>query len=207
MYYVISKHSINVLGVQFDSKLNWVEHISLALLKTNKSLNAIRLIKRFFTCGELLQIVTSNVFSIMYYNAEIWHVPCLNVNVKQKLLSMSAKIIRVCMRNVDYNVSFERIHSINKRATPEKIMLYRHALMLYKLYNGNEQTTEWVHLNLNQVLTSRQTKFKITKTNQSKIGLNAPSNRLSILNDMIPLELMNLGRETFKIKMKSMFLG
>ena len=60
--------------------------------------------------------------------------------------------------------------------------------------------TEWVNLNINQVLTSRQTKFKINKTNASKIGLNALANHLSILNDKIPLPLLNLGMDSMKMK-------
>ena len=79
-----------MLGVIFDFKLNWSEHVLMALLKTNKALNAIRLIKIFFTCKELLQIVTSDVFSFMYYKAEIWLIPTLCLNSKKKLLSASA---------------------------------------------------------------------------------------------------------------------
>ena len=110
------------------------------------------------------------------------------------------------MKYCNQFMSFEAIHKLNNRATPEKIMIYKHALMLFKIYNSNDQTTEWVNLNINQVLTSRQTKFKINKTNISKIGLNALANRLSILNDKISLSLLNLGMDSFKIKMKSLLL-
>ena len=40
-----SKKSMNVLGVIFDSKLNWNEHIANCIKKSNKALHAIRLIK------------------------------------------------------------------------------------------------------------------------------------------------------------------
>ena len=81
---VTSKSTINVLGVIFDCKLNWSEHISMAITKANKALNAVRLIKRFFTSKQLVQIVTSNVYSVLFYNSEIWHLQNLNGRLKQK---------------------------------------------------------------------------------------------------------------------------
>ena len=39
-----SKKSMNVLGVMFDSKLNWSEHVSHSIMKSNKALCALRLI-------------------------------------------------------------------------------------------------------------------------------------------------------------------
>ena len=39
-----SKHSINVLGVLFDSKLNWQPQVALSITKAKKSLHAIKLI-------------------------------------------------------------------------------------------------------------------------------------------------------------------
>ena len=68
-------------------------------------------------------------------------------------------------------ISFERIHSINNRATPEKILLFKHSLSLFKLYNLNAPIIEWCALHFDQILTSRQTKLKIKKSNKLKVGL------------------------------------
>jgi hypothetical protein len=40
-----SKYMINVLGVLFDSKLQWSSQVSKTILKANKALCAVRLIK------------------------------------------------------------------------------------------------------------------------------------------------------------------
>ena len=85
-------------------------------------------------------------------------------------------------------ISLERIHSMNNRATPKKILMYKHSLALFRLYNHNEPTLEWCALLFNQVLTSRQTKFKSKKSNKLKVGLNALAKRFFILNDQIPLD-------------------
>jgi hypothetical protein len=62
---------MNVLGVKFDSKLQWSQHISHTISKANGALNAIRLIRRYFMTKQLLTFVTANYYSILYYNSEI----------------------------------------------------------------------------------------------------------------------------------------
>ena len=56
-------------------------------------------------------------------------------------------------------------------------------------------TYEWIALNFNQILMSRQIKFKALKANKRRVGLNALANRLPILNDRIPLDWFNLSYE------------
>ena len=45
-----------------------------ALTRASKALNAIRLIRTHFNQQELLQLVTSNYYSVLYYNSEVWHI-------------------------------------------------------------------------------------------------------------------------------------
>ena len=92
------------------------------------------------------------------------------------------------------------------RATPKKILLYKYSLELHKLFNTNEYNSEWVYFNLNQIYTSRQSKFIARKSNQKKVGLNALANRLSVLNNKIPLIMFNSSRDSFKIFSKKFFL-
>ena len=172
-----------------------------------KALTAIRLIKRFFTTKELLQLITSNFYSVLYYNSEIWHLQSLKVNLKQKLLSSSARAIKICIKFCTNDVSFIQLHEMYNRAHPEKFLLYRHALLLYKLFNENSHTNEWVHLNFNQILTSRQSTFIATKNNRKRVGLNAIANRLYVLNGRIPLDWFSYGLDTYKIKCKKEFVN
>ena len=115
--------SINVLGVLFDSKLTWSDHVATTLLKTNKALCAIKLIRKFFTTKELVQIATATVYSILYYNSKIWHLQSLKQSLKQRILSSSASVLKACMKYNSRMISFERIHSKKNRATPEKILM------------------------------------------------------------------------------------
>ena len=63
----------------------------------------------------------SNFYSVLYYNSEVWLLPTLKASVKQKLLSVSSEGLRLCSR-MDWTMSFETLHAINKRATPMNII-------------------------------------------------------------------------------------
>ena len=164
------------------------------------------MIKKFFNTKELLAFVTSNFYSILYYNSEIWHLPSLKNTLKQKLLSSSAKAIKCCVKYCTRDVSFVNLHAMYHRATPDQFMLYKNAISLFRLYNDRVYTFEWAALNYNQILTSRQTKFISTKTNKRKVGINAIANRLSTLNNKIPLTWLNLSYVTYKLHCKKEFL-
>ena len=45
---ITSKPSINVLRVEFDSRLQWGVHFSNAIKKAKRSLHAIQLTRKFF---------------------------------------------------------------------------------------------------------------------------------------------------------------
>ena len=81
---------MNVLGVIFDSKLNWAKHVANQINKANRALHAIKMIRKYFTKDEILQLLTSNFYSILYYNYEVWHIPNLKPQLKQLILSASA---------------------------------------------------------------------------------------------------------------------
>ena len=204
--FIISKKEINVLGVTFDSKMQWSPQVAIASSKALKALTAIRLIKRYFNRTELLQLITSNVYSLLYYNSEIWHLPNLKNTLKQKLLSVSAKAIKSCMYYPDPMISFVNVHSMNRRALPKSIMLYKLAIQMFKVYNSNEYSWEWTMLNFNQILTSRQTMFTIISSNKRKVGINSLTNRLSAISGKIPLGWLNSSIESFKVKCKKLLL-
>ena len=128
----------------------------------------------------------------------------LNAKVVKQLYSMSAKAIKISMYYPDPMTSFVNIHTMNERAIPESILLYKLSIQLFKLYNSNDHTLKWISLNWNQILTSRQSTFLIMKTNEKKVGLNNLTNSLSVLNGKIPLEWLNSSLDSLKVKCKNL---
>ena len=103
---VKSGTTMNVLGVCFDSKLSWAKHVSNTINKANTALHAIRLIKKHFNGDEIIKLLTSNFYSVLFYNSEIWHIPTLKPEIKQMLLSASAKALKLLQRTPDLMESF-----------------------------------------------------------------------------------------------------
>jgi hypothetical protein len=68
------KSYINVFSVLFNANLRCSQPVSHTISKANKSLNAITIVWKFFNIHEPLNLVASNVDSILYYNSDNWNV-------------------------------------------------------------------------------------------------------------------------------------
>ena len=201
-----SLSEMSVLGIIFDSKLNWNSHVAKAINKSNAALHCIRLIKYYFTPVEMLNIITAYVYSTMYYGSDIWNIPSLKKDLAQKLLSTSAQALKLCTPSYHDRMSFAELHKINNRATPKQMCEYSHALQLHKLINLELPKADWLDLNFQQVFGGRTRTFNFAKTNNYKIGLNLICNRFHSLNGRIDYSWMNESYESFKIRCKKMFL-
>ena len=198
---------ISVLGIIFDSKLQWTTQVTNTITKVNKALNAISLIKRYFGQDELIKLVTANFYSKLYYNSEVWQIPTLNQSLRNKLLAASARALKVCAKTNDmWMLSFKDLHEMAGRATPNRLAKYKMAPQLYKTVEHRCPTSEWVSITFNVINTSRQTNFAINSTNRLRVGYSLLSNRLSYLNGLIDLNWLSLSFDSYKIKCKKLFL-
>ena len=201
-----STDNMNVLGVIFDSKLTWSKHISNQISKSARALYAIKLIRKYFNKNEILTLLTSNFYSILFYNSEVWHIPNLKPTLKQMLLSASANALKLSQNRPDVYESFINIHKSCNRAQPEQLITYKHAILLHKLYNNQQPQADWIDINVYQIFNPRRKHFKIMKNNTYLIGNNLLATRLSVLNDKVSLEDLNLSLDSFKVKYKKTLL-
>ena len=102
--------------------------------------------------------------------------------------------------------SYINIHHSCQRALPNQILEYKHSLILDKLYNTQIPLMDWIELNFNQTLMSRDKVFNIIKANTTKVGKNLLKSRLAILNKKIILDDLNLSLDSFKVKYKQIFI-
>ena len=133
--------------------------------------------------------------------------PTLNPQIKQHLLSASANALKLAQRHPDRMESFINIHCNMNRATLEKLLTFKHAVLLHKLYNDQSPSFDWVDLNFKQTFTTRQTHFNIIRSNNYRVGNNILSNRFYILNNKISLKDLNLSLNGFKTKYKPLLLS
>ena len=92
--------------------------------------------------------------------------------MQQKLLAASSQVLRISTRNFDRMTSYQRLHTIAKRATPDQISQYKHELLLHKTYNDLDQGKA---LNFNQNFHARNSKFISADASNFKIGRNLTS--------------------------------
>ena len=122
-------------------------------------------------------------------------------------MSASANALKMTQRTHNPFESFIEVHKSCKRATPNQIITYKHAILLHTLYNKRLPQADWLDLNFNQIITSRQTSFKVIKTNNYLIGNNLIPNRLAIINGKVNLNDLNLSFDSFKVKYKAKMLS
>ena len=187
--------------------VQWTNQISQAINNSKRALHGIKLVKKYLTKNETKMLVTSNFYSVLFYNCELWLSQGLKVRNKQQILSASANALRILNNRSDLRVSFAQLHSLEKRATPMNFAKYRLSIQLHKIYNGNNDDENWNDMNVQQNFNSRNEFFHINDVFNVKVGKNILCNRLTCLNGLIKLNWLNLSLTAFKLKAKSIFLA
>jgi hypothetical protein len=168
-----SKPTMSVLGVIFDNRLTWDNHIDKAILKSRSTLQAMKMVKKYFTCDELLKLITSNVYSRLYYASQVWLIPNLKEKMFKKLFSHSGKILKL----IDYSLSFTALLKKFKRATPKLFALYQTSVILFNCKN-NSPFPIVEHINSVTLTERRNVRMTFVRQNHFKVGLNCIENRI-----------------------------
>ena len=74
---------------------------------------------------------------------------------------------------------------------------YKHALELYKLYNSDIQSEDWIDLNTQQAFNDRLQTIRVFDSSRLKVGKNLLVNRMTILNNELNYDLMNVSYNSF----------
>ena len=104
----------------------------------------------------------------------------------------------------DWTITFERLHSLHKRANPMSMMRYKHSLELYKLYNRSDDRQDWIDLNFQQNFNNF---INVFENSRLKVGTNLLVNRMTCINGLINHDWMNPSLNSYKVKCKAIFLS
>jgi hypothetical protein len=80
------------------------------------------------------------------------------------------------------------------------------SFLLYKVFNSNDPSKDWLDLTNQIICTRRQTTFETFKYCNYKIGNNILANKIKCINQKIQLDFLNLPYPSFKYEMKNVFL-
>ena len=163
-------------------------------------------LSQFPDFNEIRTLLTSLYFSKLYYGSEIWHTFGLKLELQKNLKYASANALKLCIPRSDSYMTHTEIHRLARRALPDQMCKYKHALSLYKLFNHQCPETEFVNLNFQLCDNARSTKLIFTKRESFEVGKNILLNRLHKLNNLIEKEWLNLTFNTYKVKCKELFL-
>ena len=136
----------------------------------------------------------------------MWLSQGLNTRNKQLLLSASANALRILNNVSDIGVSFAQLHRFEKRALPMEFAKYKLSIQLYKIYNSTSMDEDWLDMNNQQNFNARDRLFHIVDASRRMVGRNIIANRMTVLNNLINLDWLNLSLISFKLKMKELFL-
>jgi hypothetical protein len=202
-----NRDNMNILGILFDKHLNWKDHINKAVTEANQRLFALKVIKRYFSNSELKSLLTSLFFSSLYYGSEIWHLPKLSAELKKKLKRTSANALKIYLDQVTPFTTHTEIHLMAQRSPPENYCLYKHAILMYKLFNDCIPALEHLHLNFQLADNERSEFLNFTRNDNFRVGANILINRFTELNGLINKNWLLLSLNSYKIKCKSIFLN
>ena len=195
---VVSKKEISVLGVIFDSKLEWSVQVEKSVRKARSALQGLRIISRFFTIPEKLTLLTSFFYSRLYYGSQIWLIPSLKRVLKTKLFSASGNALKLLERDK----SFRELHKKYSRATPTQFQKYTTAISFYDLVRSETPEDDWINLQFNIQNDRRNPRLTFQTSNKYRCGLNCLSNRFKSVTKEIDKEWVNQTRDTYKTRCK-----
>jgi len=69
---ISSVNSIRALGISIDRNLDWTTHINNLQRKFSSLMSGLRIIARKLDQAQLYKVVTSQVFSILFYSSPVW---------------------------------------------------------------------------------------------------------------------------------------
>jgi len=201
-----SQQSMKILGIEFDSKLNWSIHCQKVISNSKTSCYGLNHLRKFFTQEEMINIATAIAYSKFYYGAQIWLGPNILASVKKRLKAASTWILKSAVGLHEWKISYDDIHEICGRGTPEQMSNYYHALAYYDLLNNHVPEDLWTATLDKLRVNERNNSLVIPSTSKTKCGLNSFHNRISYVTGQIPMDHLNKSKINFKLFAKRKFI-
>jgi len=183
-----TKNAINVLGLTFDSKMNWSFQVNQSILKAKKSLHALRLLAKYFKREKLITLSTSYFYQRLYYGSQVWLTHKLDSKLKHKLLQASSNCLRIVCKDYNRLFSFRELHILCNRALPMQWSNYVTAMTLFDIYNSQKPDYLYQKFKLKTIYHDRSSQMYLRPTNKIKCGSNCITNRsMNVMKKIVRL--------------------
>jgi len=170
---VQSTNTMNVLGLTFDSKLDWGSQISSTISKCSRTLHGLRNIRKFFNTNQFKQIITAFFFSVLNYGMEIWFHHNLGFHHKRRIRALHYKALRTVYRKSMPKEELDKL-----RAPPDKMALFLQAKILINIMNMKQPLTLYNRLdNLSYIERRVPWRFQFRDNSNKRIRKQCIENR------------------------------
>jgi len=173
---VNTRSDMKVLGVQFDSKLDWTKQVSATVSKTNGMYFGLKTIRRHLKPEQAKQVVTAYYFSVLYYGIEIWFHRGLGFHLKRKIRSAHYRVLRLIFGK---EKTRDELDATGCRATPDEWANYSTAKQLARMVNTGSPRRLLCNTLMNAFAEKRQPgRLQFYDDSLRKIGRQSYRNRL-----------------------------
>jgi exonuclease III len=185
-----SKPNMKALGVVFDAGLDWTSHLSYAIHKSNHLVKRVKFLTKYLTKEELLTLVTSQYFSVIYYASPLW-IGSLNSRSWTRLNSSHYRIIRAALRDFKGRRKRTDLDVECRRATPVEWSKYIIASTVIKLYNFSDTNIARALRDAAYVNDRLPFRAKFIDRSRLKVGKQSIQNRVGPLFSKISFDWSN----------------
>ena len=204
---ITTKKSMKVLGVIFDTKLTWYEHISKTIVSANKVKQGLAIISKYFSDEEMLKLATANFYSRLYYASKVWLISTIAAPLKKKLWQVSSRMLKIVKKDWRGVYSYKELHKICKRATPQMWNDYVTAIAMRDIICNQIPLCVVPKIAENVLHNTRRQGLSFTRSNQLKIGFNCISNRLQLVSSKLKMDWTTQSKDCYKNMCKKMFIN
>jgi len=196
-----------VLGVLFNQNLNWSENVYHRINSCQKVLHGLKLLRKYFTQDGFKNVMTSFLFSKLFYAFEVWSYDLLKYDCKIKLNSFYYKCCRIIINDFDCIISRHDINCIVKRATPSELSEFCKARTVIKAYTERNSPLKSILDKSKYNQPRKPERFLFFDQSTCKISKNSINNRVSETFKSIQF---NWSKSTFakvRTNLKKTFFG
>jgi len=119
-----SQSTIKALGITIDKDLKRTQHVNDVVKKVTSLSSGLRIATRHLNIQQSLCIITSQIFSIIYYAAPVWLTSELGYNNLKRIEPIHYSTLRIGLKDFKKSQSREKINLDTKRMPPQTWMLF-----------------------------------------------------------------------------------
>jgi hypothetical protein len=197
---------MKVLGITFDQKLSWNQHLHLAINKALRVKRGIGLLAKYLSTSELQKLAVTLFYSRLYYGAEVWLHQALTSENSRKLSSASNAMLRIVSKTKKQQLPTIKLHKSLNQPTPKMWANYSDAKALYNVTTTTIPDSLLPTLTYNRLENKRFKGLTFTSSERTKIGSNSLANRVSEVSKIMDEDWSTMTKEQFKRFAKKKFL-